>query len=207
LLAHTPVRDGAAKGKVERFFRTTRDQFLSRQLDLSSLEALNRQFIQWVEENYNAQLHSVLGMSPLDRFALDRSRVRFLPPNQANDELFFVEEDFPRNHNLVLLGQPPLLQSLALTINEEIRSRITYSVMMPRLGPEDTAAFIFTQLDRAGLGHNTFTQDALALVVRSAEGLLRRTRNLCLAALIEAVRDQTRIVDLKQVNHVLIQPH
>lgn len=32
-------------------------------------------------------------MSPLDRFALDRHRVRFLPPNEANDELFFVEED------------------------------------------------------------------------------------------------------------------
>ena len=93
LLAHTPVRDGAAKGKVERFFRTVRDQFLCRQLDLSSLEALNRQFNQWVEENYNAQIHSVLGMSPLDRFALDRARIKFLPPNQANDELFFVEEE------------------------------------------------------------------------------------------------------------------
>ena len=93
LLAHTPVRDGAAKGKVERFFRTVRDQFLSRQLDLSSLEALNRQFIQWVEEQYNAQIHSVLGMSPLDRFALDRSFIKFLPPNQANDEMFFVEEE------------------------------------------------------------------------------------------------------------------
>lgn len=93
LLQHTPVRDGAAKGKVERFFRTVRDQFLARQLDLSSLEALNRQFTQWVEEHYNAQLHSVLGMSPLDRFALDRKWVRFLPPNAANDELFFVEEE------------------------------------------------------------------------------------------------------------------
>ena len=87
------MRDGAAKGKIERFFRTVRDQFLSRQLDLSSLEALNRQFTHWVEEHYNAQVHSILGMSPLDRFALDRHRVRFLPPNEANDELFFVEED------------------------------------------------------------------------------------------------------------------
>jgi transposase InsO family protein len=93
VLAHTPVRDGAAKGKVERFFRTVREQFLCRQLDLSSFEALNRQFTLWAEEHYNAQVHSVLGMSPLDRFALDRSRVRYLPPNQANDELFFVEED------------------------------------------------------------------------------------------------------------------
>ena len=93
LLHHTPVRDGAAKGKIERFFRTVRDQFLARDLDLSSLDALNRQFTQWVEEQYNAQVHSILGMSPLDRFALDRKWVRFLPPNEANDELFFVEEE------------------------------------------------------------------------------------------------------------------
>jgi len=93
LLHHTPVRDGAAKGKVERFFRTVRDQFLARDLALSSLDALNRQFTHWVEEHYNAQAHSVLGMSPLDRFALDRKWLRFLPPNEANDELFFVEEE------------------------------------------------------------------------------------------------------------------
>jgi putative transposase len=93
LLTHAPLRDGAAKGKIERFFRTVRDQFLSRDLDLSDLEALNRQFAHWVEEQYNAQIHSVLGMSPLDRFALDRKWIRFLPPNQANDELFFVEEE------------------------------------------------------------------------------------------------------------------
>lgn len=93
LLAHAPVRDGAAKGKVERFFRGVRERFLCLKLDLSSIEALNRQFTQWVEEQYNAQVHSVLGMSPLDRFGLDRSRIRFLPPNEANDELFFVEDE------------------------------------------------------------------------------------------------------------------
>jgi len=93
LLHHTPVRDGAAKGKIERFFRTVRELFLARELDLNSLENLNRQFIQWVEISYNAQTHSVLGMSPLDRFALDRSRIRYLPPNEANDEMFFVEEE------------------------------------------------------------------------------------------------------------------
>jgi hypothetical protein len=115
--------------------------------------------------------------------------------------------DFPRSHCLALLGQPPLLQSLSLTINEEIRFRITYSALLPRLAPETVEQFVLDQLDRAGLGHNTFTPEALALIVRSGEGLLRRTRNLCLGSLIEAVRDQTRIVDLKQVNRVLIQPH
>ena len=41
-------------------------------------------------------------------------------------------EDFPRSHNLVLIGQPPLMQALALSINEEIRSRVTYSALLPR---------------------------------------------------------------------------
>lgn len=93
ILTHTPVRDGAAKGKIERYFRTVREQFLCRQLDLSSMDTLNRAFTAWVEEHYNATKHSVLGMSPLDRFALDRRRIRYLPPNEVNEELFFVEED------------------------------------------------------------------------------------------------------------------
>lgn len=130
-----------------------------------------------------------------------------LMPAESLRKLRLLCEDFPRSHNLVLLGQPPLLQSLTLTINEEIRSRITYSVVLPRLAPETVERFILDQLDRAGLGHNTLTPEALALIVRSGEGLLRRTRNLCVSSLIEAVRDQTRIVDLKQVNRVLIQPH
>lgn len=90
-LCHTPVRDGAAKGKVERFFRTVRDQFLIRQLDLSSIERLNQQFIAWVEDAYNHRHHSTLGMKPTERYALDRERIQYLPPNQHNDELFMAE--------------------------------------------------------------------------------------------------------------------
>ncbi len=39
LLCHAPIRDGAAKGKIERFFRTVRESFLTRALDLSSVDA------------------------------------------------------------------------------------------------------------------------------------------------------------------------
>lgn len=116
-------------------------------------------------------------------------------------------EDFPRSHNLVLIGQPSLMQTLALSVNEEIRSRVTYSVLMPRLSPEVVEQFILGEFDKVALGHNTFTQDALSLVVRSSEGLLRRARNLVISALIEAVRGQTRTVDLTHVNKVLMQPH
>ncbi len=121
--------------------------------------------------------------------------------------LFRVVTDFPPSHNLVLFGQPHLMQTLALTVNEEIRSRITYSVLLPRLSPEDIETFLLDQFDRAGLGRNIYTEDAIALIVRTAEGILRRARNLALGALIEAVRDQTRTVDIQQINSVLMQPH
>jgi len=93
ILRHTAVRDAAAKGKIERFFKRVRDQFLSKQLDLSSLDVLNRQFTTWVEDEYNATEHSALGMKPIDRFGLDLKRIRFLPPSEANDELFFAEAE------------------------------------------------------------------------------------------------------------------
>ncbi len=91
ILRHTAVRDAASKGKIERFFRRVRDQFLIRNLDLSSIHELNRQFTDWVEQDYNATVHSTLGMKPIDRFGMDLTRIRFLSPSQDTDELFYAE--------------------------------------------------------------------------------------------------------------------
>lgn len=126
---------------------------------------------------------------------------------EALRKLRLLFEDFPRTHNLVLFGQPHLMQTLSLGINEEIRSRVTFSVVLHKLAPDDMEAFLLAQFDRAGLGHNVFTPEAVALTVRSSDGVLRRARNLAIGSLIEAVRDQTRTVDIKQVNRVLMQPH
>lgn len=93
ILRHTPVRDAAAKGKIERFFRRVRDQFLVKKLDLSSLETLNRQFTHWVEQDYNATEHDAIGMKPIDRFGIDLARVCFLSPSEHSDELFYAEAD------------------------------------------------------------------------------------------------------------------
>lgn len=116
-------------------------------------------------------------------------------------------EDFPKNHNLILIAQPELLSRLALTSNEDIKSRVTYSVLLQKLTPDDTLNFIRAELDKVALAHRVFSDDALSLIVRSSEGILRRARNLCVATLLEAVRDRTKTVDLKQVNRVLLQPH
>ncbi len=91
ILRHTPVRDGASKGKIERFFRRLRDQFLSKKRDLSSLDILNKQLTHWIEEDYNVTPHAAIGMPPLSRFALDMKFINFLPPKETNDELFYAE--------------------------------------------------------------------------------------------------------------------
>ena len=64
-----------------------------------------------------------------------------------------------------------------------------------------------SQLDLAGLGHNTFSDDAILLIVRSSDGILRKTRNLCIASLLEAVRQGKKNIDIDTINKVLIQPH
>ena len=63
------------------------------------------------------------------------------------------------------------------------------------------------ELDRAGLGHNTFSRPAVDLIVRSAGGVLRNARNLCVGCLIEAVRSTNKTIDIDNVNRVLLQPH
>ena len=122
-------------------------------------------------------------------------------------KLRLLFEDFPKNHNLVLFAQPQLMHKLHLTVHEDIKSRITYSVRVSRLNPDDLKTFLYAQFDLVGLGHNAFSEDAVALIVRSSEGILRRTRNLCLSAMLEAVRDRKQVVGLDQVNRVLLQPH
>ena len=91
--------------------------------------------------------------------------------------------------------------------NGDIKSRVTYSGKLQPLAADTLAEYIHAQLDRCGLPHHTFTEDAQHLILRTSEGILRAVRNLCTASLIEAVRDRVKTVDLKQVNAVLMQPH
>ena len=67
--------------------------------------------------------------------------------------------------------------------------------------------FIFRELAIAGLAHNIFTENALSLIVRSSDGILRKALNLALSCMIEAIRSRKKTIDIENVNKVLIQPH
>lgn len=90
---HAGVRDAAAKGKIEAFFRGVRSRFLDG-LKLEgmpgSLEALNRAFRAWTETHYNRATHSAHGQTPLQRWIEGAHRLRTVNPEEA-DELFLFE--------------------------------------------------------------------------------------------------------------------
>lgn len=122
-------------------------------------------------------------------------------------KLRLLFERFPKNHNLVLFGQPELLHALSLTANQDIKSRITYSETIKPLNDDDIQRFIVDELAQAKMGINTFDEGAMSLITRSSEGNLRLCRNLCLASLIEAARETKKTVTITHVNQVLVQPH
>lgn len=77
VLIHTPPYQPQGRGKVERLFRSVREQFLSMQ-KVSTLSALNEGLSKWVD-SYNERTHSSTGQSPLSRFAGNIQCVRPAP--------------------------------------------------------------------------------------------------------------------------------
>ena len=72
-LVHSTPGQPAGRGKIERAFRTVRDQFLveigsGRELD--DLVQLNTLFAAWGEKVYHRRVHSETGQTPLDRWSV-----------------------------------------------------------------------------------------------------------------------------------------
>jgi len=92
-LVHASPRAAATKGKVERFFRTVRGQFLV-ELDARGgardLAELNRLFTAWVEVVYHRRVHTETKMTPLERFL--SAGVPALPSPELLHEAFLWSE-------------------------------------------------------------------------------------------------------------------
>lgn len=86
---HTPVRDGASKGKVERNFRTLKDRWLHA-LDpsqIQSIQEFNDLLADYIHK-HNTTLHSALKETPLDRFLRTREHIRIPKSSEWLDECF-----------------------------------------------------------------------------------------------------------------------
>jgi putative transposase len=122
-LSHTPVRDGAAKGKIERFFRGFRDRFLTTESDFKSLEDLNERTREWIENVYNNQQHRGIGMTPLERFNLDHRRIVYLCDDDYSAEAFFFEESRKVNKTNCITIHKKTLECPVYLVGKKIEIR------------------------------------------------------------------------------------
>lgn len=74
-LSHAAPGEPAGRGKIERFFRTVRSQFLveveHRGTDDLPLEQLQAWFSAWLEQRYHRRVHSETKQTPIERFVAD----------------------------------------------------------------------------------------------------------------------------------------
>ncbi len=94
-LIHAKPFQPAGKGKMERWLRTVRQQFLSGLVpeDLRSLDALNGKLQAWIEGEYHRNPHQGLGgRTPLEQWALCASGVRLVDPGMDLADLFLLEK-------------------------------------------------------------------------------------------------------------------
>ncbi len=95
LVVHTPPYQPEGRGKIERFFRSVREQFLAN-LDRKqalALDDLNQRLWAWVDNAYHLTEHSALGLTPLARWQRDIEYLRQLPPATDLRRLFFHRLD------------------------------------------------------------------------------------------------------------------
>ncbi len=90
-LIHASPRAATTKGKIERFFRTVRDQFLVEIDDGVELAELNRLFSAWLEVVYHRRVHSETTETPLARF--DTAGAPALPTPALLREAFLWSQE------------------------------------------------------------------------------------------------------------------
>lgn len=89
VLIHTPVRDGASKGKVERNFRTLRTRFLDtlEPAKIKNLDELNSLLAAYIR-THNTSVHSATGATPYARYMEDLAHVRMPGSRQWLEDCF-----------------------------------------------------------------------------------------------------------------------
>lgn len=78
-LIHAKPYQPQGKGKIERYFRTVRDQFLSGIKENLTLNELNDAFEHWLRNQYHQRVHSATRQSPLERFTSKMQCIRSTP--------------------------------------------------------------------------------------------------------------------------------
>jgi len=125
-LIHSKPYDSPSRGKIERFFRTVRDRFLSGVQKDVSLEELNEAFWLWLNDDYHHKLHTGVGEKPIDRYNVSVERVPIPRLSKAElDEIFLIRHERVVNNDATISFKGYIYEVPPAYIRQRIEIRHT----------------------------------------------------------------------------------
>lgn len=110
---------------------------------------------------------------------------------------------------IVLLGQPELLDLLKRPELRQLSQRITARYHLQALGRDDVKAYVQYRLSVAGVKREIFTPDALAALYRLSQGIPRLINLICDRAMLGAYACHQDVIDkqlIKQAAREVLGP-
>lgn len=105
---------------------------------------------------------------------------------------------------IVLIGQPELTTLLNHPTLKSLNQRIALRATIQRLQPKESQAYIEHRVAlSSSTGTPLFTQGAMKLIIREAQGIPRRINILCDNALITGYGRQQKPVSISEVREIL----
>jgi putative transposase len=182
-LIHSRVGKPAGRGKIERYHRTVREQFL-RPLDvesLKSLEDLELRFHSWLESEYHRSPHRGLdGKTPLEVWVERAERIIAIDPTLDYGKLFFHQTDRKVHKDSTVTLDGVLYEVSSLLIGERVSLAFD-----PDLSPEKRVLY----LCQAGKDCGT------ARKVDSYANARVRRGSLTHAAVVDSTQEQDPLPD------------
>jgi len=123
-LIHSKPYDSPSRGKIERFFRTVRERFLSGVQEGITLHELNEAFWLWLQEDYHHKLHTGIGQRPIDRYnaSVEKVPIRRLCKAEL-DEIFLIRHERIVNNDATISFKGAIYEVPTAYIRHKIEIR------------------------------------------------------------------------------------
>ena len=103
-LIHSTAYQPQGRGKIERFFRTVRTQFLATVAAPGCLEDLNTAFDRWLGQ-YHQRRHSAIAQTPLQRYAANIQCLRMAPDDLKDHFRLVVRRTVAKDRSVTINGR------------------------------------------------------------------------------------------------------
>jgi transposase InsO family protein len=157
-LIHSKPYQPQGRGKIERFFRTLRMQFLAGCPDGMTLEQLNEALTKWLDGQYHSTIHSSTRQTPLNRYLKHAHLLREAPKDLHDYFRIHVIRKVDRDRTVSLGGR-------------------LYEAPIPLIGKTITLLYHETDPLRVEAFHNGTSQGMLVPLNLNINCRIRRENN------------------------------